>query len=347
MTVTRLGQLTADTQFTGDFITDGISAPDISSTKSNTGGFSYRFASNDPIGIGFTPAVSRLRAGVWVNHNGAPNSSSGEVILFRLRKGSGDATPHAVRWDRFNDLIELRIDNVAVETVAASSYLLPTVDTWMHLGIYFFADGTDGIFSFYLNGAQIMTFSGDTNADGIGAVLFGGRYAVGDAWSNFAYFDDFYVDSLTTEPDSAPSSKRFLYAIVDAAASTQFTPEGAATNVECVDDPGAPDDDTTYVKALTAGLVDTYEKAEVTVPGEYLIRAVIPIAQAKKTDSGTEAELKLGLFDGANTTEGTSQFVPTNYDSIWERFDQQPDGSPWNSVDTNAMVLRLASSGDF
>lgn len=348
MTVTRLGQLTADTQFTGDFITDGASSPVISSTKFNTGGFSYRFGTSDPIGVGFTPGVSKLRSGVWVNHNGVPNTSAGQVNLFRLMKISGDADPHCVRWDRFVDQIQMRIDDVNVATVAASSVLLPTVDTWMHLGITFYAHATEGFFSFYLNGAQLLTFSGDTNGDGIGAILFGGRFASADAWTNFAYFDDFYVDGLTDEQDQAPSSKRFLWAIVNAAGDdADFTPEGAATNYECVDDPGAPDEDTTYTKALTAGLVDSYEHSGVTVPGEYKIRAVIPIAQAKKTDAGTPAQIRIGLFDGLNTEAGEDQFVPTTYDSIWERYESQPDGSSWNQTDANAMQLRVQSSGTF
>lgn len=348
MTVTRLGQLTADTQFTGDFITDGSSSPVISSVKSNTGGFSYLFEnSQDPIGIGFS-SVSRLRSGVWVNHLGVTGATS-QVMLFRLRKAIGDATPHGVRWDEQNDEIELRIDDVAVETVAASTTPLLTEDTWMHLGIFFYVHATEGIFSFYINGAQILTFTGNTNvfASGIGAVLFGGRYASTDAW-NDAYFDDFYVDSLTSEIDEAPPSKRFMWAIVDAAgASAEFSPEGAGTNVECVDDPGPPDDDTTYTKALVAGLTDDYEHSGITVPGEYQVRAVIPIAIAKKTDAGTDAELQVGLFDGMNTEPGESQFVPTTYDSIWERFSLEPDGSPWREVDVNAIHIRYSSSGSF
>lgn len=349
MTVTRLGQLTAETQFLGDFITDGSNAPDISSTKANTGIYSYRFSNNnaaDPIGLGFSP-VAKLRAGVWVNHNGAQGSTS-QVILFRLRKGSGDANPHSVRWDEQNDELELRIDNVDVATVSALSTLLPTVDTWMHLGIVFYAHASEGFFSFYLNGAQILTYSGNTNADPIGAVLFGGRYTAGDSWANFAYFDDFYVDSLTDESDLPPTSKRFLWGIVDANGSlNQWTPEGAVSNYECVDDPGAPDEDATYVKTLQAGDVDRYEHSGVSVPGTYRIRAVIPTAIAKKTDAGTDAELGIGLYDGVNTETDDDNFVPTAYDTIWGRFESQPDGTTWNETDLNAMQLVIESQGTF
>lgn len=340
MTIVRLGQLTAETQFTSDFLTDGASSPTISSTKAKTGVWSYRFGSNiDSIGLSFG-TVNQFRAGCWINHIGA---GGGANTIFRWYKGSGGSA-HQIVYNSATDLIEIRISGSVVATVSASGIGFTTNDTWMHLGVNFKADAA-GFCTFYLDGENVLTYSGNTAGD-IASLYFGGQIGAGD-WNNFAYFDDFYVDSAVGESDVPPPSKRFLFSLVNAAGADAAWTPSAGSNFQNVDDSGAPDGDTTHNAALSTSLKDTFNTASIAVPAGHEIRAAIILAIARRTDTGVASQIKLHSYDGVTYQSGAAQTPTISYNTLWERQVLQPDGSPWVESDLNLMQFGAESAGSF
>lgn len=341
MTITRRGQLTAETQFTGDFLTDGATAAVISSTKAKTGTYSYRHTTaTSPMGLAI-PATSQFRAGYWVNHIGP--FSGGRTVIFRWFSG---ADQNQIYWDEGDNELKIQIDSVEVDTLPIATSNLNRNDTWMHVALHFKAHASAGYISLYVDGVLVFTYSGNTGGN-IDSVYFGGNRSPTSGWGAFAYFDDFYVDDAVGEIDVAPPSKRFLFSLVDGAgADAQFTPS-AGSNFQNVDDSGAPDGDTTYNKALSAGLKDTFTLSNITLPADHVIRAAIVLAVVKRTDAGTASQIKLHSYDGATYQSGSAQTPPTSYNTLWERQTLQPDGSAWNETDFNAMNWGYESAGSF
>lgn len=168
----------------------------------------------------------------------------------------------------------------------------------------------------------------------------------GIRWTNYAYFDDFYIDGDISNVNEAPPPDRFLFSLASAAgASSQWTPTGAATNSECVDE-AVPNDDTDYVKAEAADLVDLYATADITLPTDYGIVSVIPIALAKRMASGPTVQLVAA--DGVSANLESAEKTPgTSYSYIWESLPAAPDGGDWTEAKVNAAQFGIKSAGEY
>ena len=356
MTIARLGQLTAELRTLADVqpFGGGSTLPTLSSTKTKTGGWSYRAAGSGSPAFGLSvPVQSAIRCGFWLNHNGVAVAGS-TVHLVTLAIGTSFAR---VAWNAGTNQLVWQLgynENSAVIKVAAAVPIgdLGLVDAWRHIGVTF---SLAGYCSLYVDGVQVLTYAGDMSIFPPSSTQrqteITGVYIMGAAsysWNTYAYADDFYVDSYAGEDDAPPSSKRFLFGGVSGAggAAAQWTAVGAATTWECVDE-AVPDGDTTYAKALTAGLRDQYACADVTLPVDHQVRAVIPVAVVRKTDAGIDSRLRLGLHDGSAARLGDGQALPVSYGVRWDRFTAQGDGSAWSEAAANGQQVMLESAGSF
>lgn len=336
MTITRLNQLTAETQYISDLLTDGVLAATISSSKAKTGTYSYAFASTTkPTGMALSNKTE-IRAGVWINHIDV----SDEGVIFRWYHA--DSHRSEIHWDNGDNNIYYIHDGTIRQTIGQAAANINRTDTWMHLAITI----KDGSFvTVYLDGIALFSHTGATDG-AIVSFYFGGASSL-NGWNSTTYFDDFYIDDTTGESDAVPPQKRFLFQLVNGAgADAQFTPS-AGSNFQNVDDAGAPDEDTTYNKGLSSGLKDTFNTAPVTVPTDHVIRARITLAIAKKTDGGTNSQIKLHTYDGSTYQSGSAQSLTTAYATKWERQVLQPDGTAWNETDANSMQDGYESAGSF
>ena len=104
------------------------------------------------------------------------------------------------------------------------------------------------------------------------------------------------------------------------------------------------DGDASYVKALTADLIDRYGVQTLALLPDYRIQAVILVAVACKIDS-TDCKLSLVAFDGDTETTTTAQALTTSYAPVWDRLTVQPDTTAWNQEDFNATEWGVKSAG--
>lgn len=346
MAFTRVWQSGAEMQHVNELdelASLGSASTTISSTKAKTGTYSYRYGpSTYPRGKAISG--TQFRAGVFLNHSGlAASTSATQAILFHVAT-SGVSSIYVI-WKGDTSDLELYVNGSLVDSVDAASVGFTTTDTWFHVGIACKTDASAGWVSIYLDGVKILDYAGNTGTAANG-VYFGGRAST-NGWVNYVYFDDFYVDTATSEADAAVPSYRFLWQAVNGAGtSAAWTANGASPNYACVDD-AVPNDDTDYVSAVASGTIDYYATASVTVPSGYVIAAIIAAAWAKKTDAGTDSEIKLGTRLSGTDVTGSAQNLPTTYGPLFERQTTKPGGGAWTESDANSAEVKIESAGTF
>jgi len=347
MTITRLWQAGAELQHVDELdqspAYEGGSLT-ISSTKARTGTYSFRGSVGQ--GKAIDGGTTQIRAGLYLNHNdlGAKSSSWKPVIYYV--KSSSDIL---VQWNGATDNLELLVGGVLQDSAPSSTAGFSTIDTWLHCGITCKADASTGFVSFYVDGTQVLTYSGNTGTS-ITGVYFSGDNSIG-GFATYAYWDDFYLDDTVGEADGPVPSPRFSFLLPNGAGThTNMTPNTGA-NYAAVDDSGAPDDDTTYVYATSASVKDSYALTNttpsVTVPAGYNVIAVIAAAWARKTDAGVATTLQIGTRLSASETIGSAQTLATDYGPLFERQTTKPGGGAWSESDIDSAEVILQSAGAY
>lgn len=111
---------------------------------------------------------------------------------------------------------------------------------------------------------------------------------------------------------------------------TDWTPLGAATNEEEIDEIG-DDADTSYNSSSTLGQQDRFTMA--TLSGADSVIAVNVIARAKK-DTGA-ITLEMVAHDGTNEAKSAGKALQTSYRYVNHIFEAAPDAGAWTQTKVN------------
>lgn len=330
-----LGQITGELRDIREWTAQiGTATPTISNTKAMTGSFSIRCgntANQASVGHSF-PAQNGVRCGCWLNHMGVGTGTFG--YIFVLRNNGVEVV--SVRWYRASATIELYVGGEQAASVSVTSSGMSVTNTWIHVGMVYLGGS---VVTFYVNGLPILS-SAVSEPQINEAFVGGGSFG----WTNYAYFDDFYIDGNISF-NEAPPPDRFLFSLVNGAgSSTQWTPIGAASNYECVDE-AVPNNDSDYVIANAAGLIDLYATTNLTLPTDYKVALVRPVALARAMAAGPT--IKLVASDGTNTTTGDAVTMGTSYAYYYDTLKLAPDGGEWTEAKINAAQFGFESAGTF
>ncbi len=319
----------------------GSQSMTISTTKAKRGARSMRMNTNDqPRGKAFS--ATQIRAGFFINHNDVDTSDKGILAIIPCSL----ATPSIVYWDEASGELRLRVNGSTVDSIDVAAAGFSNVNTWYHIGVAYKADASSGFFSVYLDGVQILTYSGNTGTS-ISGFYMGGDVDTGSGWLAEAYIDDFTLDDTTGESDAPVPSPEYLWIVANGAgASTNLTPNTGA-NYAAVDDT-TPDDDTTYVYGDADGVKDSYAMSDITLPAGYGIVARIAAAWARKSDAGTDSQFKLGSrSNGGTEALSSGKTLATAYGVIWERQTTDPDAAAWTETTINNSEGVIETEGSF
>ncbi len=362
MSWTRAGQLSAETRSLADV--SGLTGPTgatISSAEKYTGNYSYRFSGDSqPIGIAGLNATA-ARAHLFFRHNGIWGSGFAPLVGMLV-----DGAPVVWGLDLFTAEIRLRAGWVSGSStvrfpVTVTSAAITATARWYSVGMTAFFD-ENGFVSLWVDGLLAATWEGDTRVFRSGQTTarttITGCYALGTPsgwmtglgiWSNYAYVDDFYVDvwgGSSRPTDAAPPSRRFLAAFPNGPGGiAQWTPVGGANWQNVAEAP--PDNDATYNRATDAGSVDMVNLANIAVPPDWAVRAVIPMVYARKTDASVDSRIRVLVNNDAGALVGAARPLPTFYGYVWERWAAQADGSAWTEATVNTALMGYESAGDF
>lgn len=319
--------------------------PVVSTTKAKTGSRSLRFGlGGAAASYGRTaPNLTELQAAASFNHAGVGTGNGG--TLFHLV--AVDGTNFVVRWAQPANQLELRINTTTRDSLAVAASGISPTDQWHDVSVAVKIDASDGYFDFYgPDGTRLLHYAGNTGTSPIAAVLFGGGI---NGWSNFMYCDDCRCLDATGEGSRPASTRRFLWSAVDGNGQvSQWTnSDGNSTdNYSYVDD-ATPDGDSTFVKATSAGLVDQYTHAGVTVPTDWVPVRVWPTVIGMKTDAGVDTTILLGLWKDSQDDDSAEVTLPSAYGLAQAYFDALPDASDMNETNINLAEIRLVSAGDY
>lgn len=325
--------------------TDNTGLPVVSSTKAKTGTYSLRFsASGATASYGRTVNnLTELQAAASFNHDGIIGSTA-NAAFFRLVAVDGRA--FVVRWSNTGQL-ELRINTTTHDSLAVTASGISPTDQWHDLSVAVKIDASAGYFDFYgPGGTRLLHYAGNTGSSPVAAVLFGGG---ANGWNNYLYVDDCRCLDATGEGSRPASTRRYLWSPVDGDGQvSQWTgSDGNSTdNYQLVDD-ATPDGDTTFVKATSAGLVDQYMHAGVTIPTDWVPTRVWPTVIGLKTDAGVDTTIQLGLWKDSEDDDSAEVTLPSAYGLAQAYFETLPDASDMNETNINATEIRLVSSGDY
>ncbi len=341
MTIDRLAETHAEVSDTEvQYAT--ASVPDRSTTKAKTGAYSWRFGSNDDYcGLGFA-AKPGLRTGFHINHN----LLSGDVDLAMFHETLTANYSVQLRWMEDELRWDLLINDAIQDQISASDIGFLNSDQWFHIGLI--ADNAAGFASVYLDGTKVLTYSGAITGADWDLVAYGrGRQT--NAFLNYAYYDNMYVDSIASESDVVPPAYEFLPSYPDGADTADWTAEPVVANYLNVDDGAVDDGDTTYNRVSTSAgaLEDRHETADIALPDDYIIVAAHPYVVAKKLNAADDAQIEPSVHDGVVGDYGDSLALPTSYAYLRNRMEDQPDASAWNLIDFNAMLFGYRASGSF
>ena len=315
-------------------------APSFSNTKSNSNTYSLRISSALRLGWSFS-SVAQMRSGFWINHNGVASSQNPWLLSVRM-SGGNDIS---VRYDEAEGELQLFVHTTEVASVVVPS-IISTLNTWVHIGVFYYANSSSGRFVVYANGNAIIDYTGDIGTGAVGMYLASSGGNIQN-WNSFLYMDDWFVETGSGNSVGPVPTARFQYSAVTAAgddANWSVFPSGA--NYQAVDE-ATMDSDTTYVYASAADLQDLYGAGNITLPSSYGIAQVWIGTYAKKTNAGVDSQIKHVISDGSTDVEGSAISIGTGYEMQMTAFATAPDSSAWTEANFNSMQIGIKSAGTF
>ncbi len=206
------------------------------------------------------------------------------------------------------------------DTVIGNSEANLVLGAWNHLEIIMLSDAAIGSFELRLNGESIAS----ANSLGLSGELVT-SIALGSTSTNAN--QDFQVDDLviTDGTDFLGPARVLTYFPGGSGSPNEWTPTGAATAHEAVDE-ATPDDDTSYIEAATVGdeqvfTIPTLSTEIDTVLGIY-------IDTRSKEDVAGSAVYRIDLTSSGNTEQGDDlAYMTDSYVYHGQYFTEDPNTS--------------------
>lgn len=278
--------------------------------KTFSGGTTYA-----TIIVGFAFRTSANPVGGWGSNNAFVIQTSANAFVLTM---NADASGHLV------------IKNNGGTTIATGTTVL-SANTWYFIEIKLFVNvGTpaSGTVEVQLNGVSEIA----STAGNFGSTLpdrFSGLGLNGNT-----DFDDIYaVDTTGSTNNTFLGDCRVATVMpTGAGAHTDFQPNGAASNYQCVDET-TPNDDTDYVSDANPGDIDTYDFT--AIDGGATVFGVQNNLYARKDDANTR-QIASVVRQSSTDYVGATKTLSSSYLYYSQLYDQDPTSSNWTAINVNA-----------
>lgn len=160
------------------------------------------------------------------------------------------------------------------------------------------------------------------------------------------YYDDLYFLDTTTSTNNGLLGDIRVECIHPTSAGnySQFTPAGAASNYQCVNEV-AEDGDTTYVSSSTIQAIDTYKFAALS-SNPTAIFALQVNALARKDDAGGRALSTQLRVNNTDYTNSAVHQVADGYTLVSDIWNTNPNtGVAWTGTDVNNLEAGIKLVG--
>lgn len=314
-------------------------APSLSTTVVRTGVYSLRLLDdgNHYFVVNLPAALTQCRSSFHFRHSDIVNGAN-DPRIFTLRTGTTIVV--SVAWNGTSFVAY--VGGTAVSTVLHAPFAVN--DAWFHISVDVKIANSGGWIRVYVDGVQVIDFSGDTDNGGVSFnnAVYG--QADSDSWLNgsFVYFDDIYIDDTTGEATAslAPDSR---FELITPNGNGDYSAwagnDGNSTDNYLLVDELPPDDDTTYIQTDTLGNQNAVNMTTFTIPAGWTVAAVIPIAYAKKDDALGTLDLRVFTRLGSTDQESGDKVLGTSYSIIRDRQTAKPGGGAWAQGDIDAVEI--------
>lgn len=253
-------------------------------------------------------------------------------VIFATILDSASGAQANLTYTASDGLIRARQGPIVTGTLLGSASVAMSADAWHTIEWrHQMTSATVGITQVWLDGAQIINFSGDntSTANVNVAYLQLGVTATGTNTGYYQAFDDIAVNdtSGTVNNGQIGDGRVVLLKPNGAGSNTNQTRGGTDSGANWSQVDELPPSFTDYVYAATAGVRDTY--ALENVPGAvsgWPVNSVDVIAYAQNSDASA-GSLGLTIKSGATTNEGTAQALVTGAQYYRQLYETDPNTS--------------------
>lgn len=220
-----------------------------------------------------------------------------------------------------------------------------TAAAYSHIEAFVFFSDSVGTVEVRVNGVTVVSLSAvDTvyTANVEASQVLIGNHIPGESGVNptMNIDDIFCYDNTTSYNNTFIGDRRVLTLFPDAnTATADWTPVGAATGYECIDEAN-PDEDTTYITAATVGLESQFGLQNLPA-GISVVNAVVMVERARKTEAGT-ANTQVSVVSGASTTAGADKPLTEVYTYRQDVFQTDPaSAAPFTPAEVDALQFKV------
>lgn len=223
-----------------------------------------------------------------------------------------------------------------------------TAETQQHIEALVFFSQTIGTVEVRVNGVTVVSLSGlDTVSSGLvecSQVSIGGDISASGVGAQIHYIDDlFCYDDTGSFNNTFIGDRRVLTLFPNAnTIQADWTPVGAATGYECIDEAN-PDGDTTYITASVPGSPAPISEfgIENLPAGISAISAVVVVEFARKTEAG-DANTQWSIISGASETAGADKPMTEIYTYRQDVFETDPaSAAPFTPSEVDALQIKV------
>jgi hypothetical protein len=302
-----------------------------STNQQKSGLYSFKDGDQSHYGYQQIPGTRQVRIGFYVYGNTFANNER-----FAVRDISANRLV-SLSW-HLDGTVDLLVAGDIKDTEGGMN-----IEDWSHVGIDIYIHSSSGWVRVYLDGSEVMMFDGNVGDADIVDVAFGHFITAG----NYPmYYDDIYIDDTTGEVSPTTPNIKRLYPINPNADGnyTQWTPSTGTSHYEMVDE-RPPDDDATFLEAITGSLYDSFDMSTFILDNNEDIIAMIPFVFAKR--GSTTEQIALGTRSSGTDSVGSDQDLSTSYNYVWERQTTGSLGSPWNQSYLDSVEVIIKSAGTY
>lgn len=270
-----------------------------------------------------------------------PESTSGtpgEDEILQLLDST--ATVHlTLTWSNQDQLLRVYRGAQTGTMLATASSPMPS-QQWTFLELKATIADSGGTVQVRLDGAQVLSFTGDTRNAGtaeIATVRFSNHFVASGTRHLLRLDDVYFCDTAGSRNNDFLGDVKVVTLRPNAdTAQADFTPSTGSVHYALVAEAPDDDGDATYVESGTVGHKDLYGYQDLTgTPAA--IMAVQLATVARKDDAGGRS-LRAVLKSGATTANGATRLLGTSYALYDDRFEVDPaTGAAWTKAGVDAL----------
>ena len=274
-------------------------------------------------------------ARVWIDS--LPGNDASRVSFMQFQDGSGSIRCYS-RIEQNGSIQVLGLIGGSLTVVADTVNPVVSANAWNHYELVFNASAGTG--SLYLNGSELLTFTGIDTGSQIEFVNLSRR--ISSVVGVDTYVKDFVVWDSTGSQNNSVAGTVVVRTLLPEGDQTLggWTTSTGSTGFNLIDE--TTPDDSDYIQAddsPPAASEFTLENLPTDITS---VRAVIPVVRARKTDGGDGSIQTAITADGTNYDSGADRPTTTAFTYYFDVSEIDPaDSNPWTPVDVDAMRLRI------